>query len=391
MRCTVAGSALETASRFLAAATVGGRTTLPILAHILLEAFKDGTLRMAATNLTLWLEWTVSADVIEPGSIAVAGREWRALVSGLDEKEVELEAPTELEMAGRMTFKFGKAEYRLPVLPAEEFPIPPSETEFSEPVSVFGSKMAEAIRKVLFAPSSDPTMGIFTGIHFRKDTDTEPLEIVATDTHRLSLVRLEEAAFPPINLTLPTSAVKVVGPLMDMTEEMQVRLGKVGEMVEFSGEQWKVSITTLAGSYANYRRVIPTQFVRRFKMSVDDLLPVLRRMTIFRPTNRRQPLRVILRLDPENSRMELVAVELEMGSYEEVGREAAPMEWLEGTKQPFTIAFQHAYLTEFLATLKAGEVIANFQEGALQATLWQPADDENWLYVIMPIHLPGAE
>ncbi|MFA0777993.1 MAG: hypothetical protein PVTTEEND_001707 [Candidatus Fervidibacter sp.] len=51
MQCQVIGSALDTALRFLSAATVGARTTLPILSHILFDA-PTGPLRMAATILT---------------------------------------------------------------------------------------------------------------------------------------------------------------------------------------------------------------------------------------------------------------------------------------------------------------------------------------------------
>ena len=71
MKCTVAGGALEQAARFLAAATTGARTTLPILSHILLDARDDNTLRMASTNLTLWLEWTIAAEVEEVGQLSL--------------------------------------------------------------------------------------------------------------------------------------------------------------------------------------------------------------------------------------------------------------------------------------------------------------------------------
>ncbi|MFN4179315.1 MAG: DNA polymerase III subunit beta [Armatimonadota bacterium] len=390
MRCTVAGGALEEAARFLAAATSGARSTLPILSHILLDAREDNILRMASTNLTLWLEWTVAAEVEEPGQIAVSGKEWRSLVAGLTSPSVELEAPSELEMAGRMTMKFNGGEYKLPVLPADEFPIPPEDVSMREPIQVNGHKLAEALRRVMFAASPDPTMGIFTGVHFRKEEGDEFLDIVATDTHRLALFRLEDENFPTMNLTLPTSALKILLPLIDKTSAVSWRISEDNTLVEFSNEQWRVLITGLAGTYANYRRVIPQQFLHQIKLRVEEILPALRRMTIFRPTGRRQPLRVILRLVPETSVMELVAIDIEMGSYEEVGKETVNTEWLSGSPQPYTVAFQHPYLMEFLSTLKSGEVTANFQEPT-QAALWQPVNDDRWLYVVMPMHLPGAE
>ncbi len=390
MRCTVAGGALDQAARFLAATTAGARTTLPILSHILLDARGDGTLRMASSNLTIWLEWTVAAEVEEPGQIAVSGREWRSLVAELEATSVELDAPSELEMAGRMTVKFSGGEYKLPVLPADEFPIPPEESVFGEPIQGSGKHLAEALRKVMFAASTDATMGVFTGVHFRKDEGDSWLDVVATDTHRLALYRLEDDNFPPMNLTLPVSAMKILLPLMDKASTITWRIGKDNSIVEFSGDQWRVLVTALTGNYANYRRVIPQQFVHQVRFSLGDMLPALRRMTVFRPSGRRQPLRVMLRLLPETQVMELVAVEVEMGSYEEVGREAIPIEWLSGTPQPYKIAFQHHYLMEFLAAVRTGSVVLNLQEPT-QAALLQPAEDDRWLYIVMPMHLPGAE
>ncbi len=389
MKCVVAGSPLDEAARFLAAATSSARSTLPILSYILLDARDDNTLRMASTNLTLWLEWTIAAEVEEAGQIAVAGKEWRSLVAGIT-SNVELEAPSELEMAGRMTMKFDGSEYKLPVLPAEEFPVPPEEVQMREPIQINGRKLAEALRKVIFAPSSDPTMGVFTGVHFRKDEGDQFLDIVATDTHRLALFRLDDENLPTMNITLPTSALKILLPLLEKTAIIKWRISEDNTLAEFSDDQWRILMTALAGTYANYRRVIPQQFLHQVKLKVEDILPALRRMTVFRPATRRQPLRVILRLVSEPSLVEIVAVDIEMGNYEEVGKEAVSVEWISSPPQPYTIAFQHPYLMEFLSTLRSGEVNAKFQEPN-QAALWQPVNDDRWLYVVMPMHLPGAE
>jgi len=389
MRCTVSGAALEQAARFLAAATTSARTTLPILSYILLDARGD-TLRMAGTNLTMWLEWTVAAEVEEEGQIAVSGREWRSLVTSLTAASVELEAPAELEMAGRMAVRFDGGEYKLPVLPADEFPLPPQEVTFSDPVLLSGRRLAEALRKVMFAASSDPTMGVFTGVHFRKEEGDVWLDVVATDTHRLALYRLEGEGFPKVNVTLPTSALKVLLSLADRAADLQWRISEDSTLVEFSASGWRLLITALAGTYANYRRVIPSQFLFQVKFRVEEILPALRRMMVFRPSGKRQPLRLLLRFPLETSAMELVAVDMEMGSYEEVGKETLKVERLSVAQKPYMIAFQHAYLMEFLSAVRAGEVEANFQEPT-QAALFRPVTDERWLYLVMPMHVPSGE
>ncbi len=386
MQCRIIGSALDTALRFLSAATVGARTTLPILSHLLLEA-REGQLRMAATNLILWLEWVIEADVAEPGKVAVPSKEWRALMASLENEQVQLYVPDEGDMTGRMTVRFGGAEYRLPILPAEEFP-EPSEAVWEEAVEVDGVRLAQAVRKVLFSASTDLTMGVYAGVHFRKESKDAPLDIVATDTHRMALVSLEDPAFPPLAVTLPLQALKVLTPLWEKAGTVRWRGSEGKQLVAWEGGQWRATVTALTGTFPNYRRVIPTEWAHEIVLKTEAMLAALRRMMIFRPSNKRIPQRVILRL--RDNEMEMVAIEVEYGSYEEVGREVIGIEW-RSNPAAYEIAFQHPYLAEFLSVVRDGEVLVRFQESNTHASVWQPLHDETFSYIVMPMHLPGSE
>jgi DNA polymerase-3 subunit beta len=370
MKCVVARSALNDAAKMLAAAT-GRSSVLPIVNYILFEAREDNTLRMAATNLTLWLEWTIAAEVEETGKVAVAGKELRALIATLPDQWLTLGAPSDLETIGRMTLEFDGGTYKLPVLPADEFPLPPEEVTMREPIQVNGHRLAEALRKVMFAASTDPTTGILTGVHFRKEEGDEYLDIVATDTYRLALFRLEDENFPTMNLTLPTSALKVLLPLIDKTATVK----------------WRLLISALAGTYVNYRRIIPDEFMHQVRMRVDDILPALRRLTIFKPRSPRIPFRIILRFMPDNL-LEITAVDVDMGSWVDVAKEVVRVDWFAGLDEPYIIAFQHPYIAEFLSLVRSGEVVVNLRERK-QATLWLADGEPNWRYVVMPMHLPG--
>jgi len=387
MQCRVMGSALDTALRFLSAATVGARTTLPILSHILLEA-KDGELKMAATNLNFWLEWTVAAEVEEDGKMAVSGKEWRALVTSLKDETLILEAPepTGLE-GGRLTVRFGGSVYHLPILPADEFPLP-AEAIWQGAFEVDGKVLATAVRKVLFAASSDPTMGIYTGVHFRKDSDQEPLDIVTIVTHRLAVVTLDLEEFPPLQLTLPLQPFKVSLPLWEMAGVVRWQVSEDGHLVAWEASSWRAISTALTGTFPPYRRVIPTHFAHEVVIKVGAMLAALRRMAIFKPSTKRTPHRVILRLKEQE--LEMVAIEAGYGSYEEVGREVIGIEW-RSEPMAYEIAFQHPYLAEFLGVVREGEVVARFQESNTAASLWQSTSDEAYRYIVMPMHLPGSE
>jgi len=239
----------------------------------------------------------------------------------------------------------------------------------------------------MFAASTDPTMGIFTGVHFRKEEGDEYLDIVATDTHRLALFRLEDENFPTMNLTLPTSALKVLLPLIDKTATVNWRISEDNTLVEFSDEQWRLLVSALAGTYINYKRVTPDEFTHQFRIRIDDILPALRRLTIFKPRNKRTPFRIILRFMPDNL-LEITAVDVDVGSWVDVAKEVVSVDWFAGLDEPYIIAFQHPYIAEFLSLVRSGEVVVNLRERK-QATLWLVDGEPNWRYVVMPMHLPG--
>ena len=66
------------------------KTTMPILANVLLQATEDGKLSISATNLEIGLTGAYDAEVTQPGSITLAGKALFEIVRALPEKTVTL-------------------------------------------------------------------------------------------------------------------------------------------------------------------------------------------------------------------------------------------------------------------------------------------------------------
>ncbi len=390
MKVRVDSEKVERASRFLSAATVTGRATaLPILSYLLLDASQEHILRMAATNLNVWLEWQVDAEVEEPGKVAVPAREWRGLCSRQEAETIRIEAPEEVDLSGRLSFSFGKAQYQLPILSADEFPLSPEESKWGPAVSVDGPRLAEALRRVLFCVSPDPTMGVFTGVHFRKEKEGGPTDIVATDTNRMALVSDPELDFPTVNITLPAGPMKVLTSLLHDSPVVECQFNGEQTLASFATDTWRMVMTALHGSFVpNYRRVIPSEFLWEISIPSESLASPLRRMTVFQMPAQRHPLRILLKMDRESADLELAALSSELGGLEEVGKELIAIERKKAESDLLKIAFQLRFLTEYLSVVKTGTLIARFQSSDKQA-VWHLADDPTWLYIVMPVHVPG--
>jgi DNA polymerase-3 subunit beta len=103
-------SALEPCAR-----VADQRSTMPILAHVLVSA-KDGTLSYRASNLRHEISGNVPAA--GAGSFAVNAREFVGALSSLEGDNAKIDHGKD-----RLTIKAaGKRSFKLPTLPAEEFP-----------------------------------------------------------------------------------------------------------------------------------------------------------------------------------------------------------------------------------------------------------------------------
>ncbi|MFW6206742.1 MAG: hypothetical protein ACOC5J_02295, partial [Gemmatimonadota bacterium] len=99
------------------------KTTIPVLAHLLLRA-EEGRLHLAATDLDVSLTSWCEADVATDGAIAVQAKKFMEIIRSLTGDEVHLleEEPRELTIrAGNSRFKIhGLAPDDFPTLPQVE-------------------------------------------------------------------------------------------------------------------------------------------------------------------------------------------------------------------------------------------------------------------------------
>lgn len=159
------------------------KTTIPVLAHLLLRA-EGGHLHLAATDLDVSLTSWCEADVAADGAIAVQAKKFMEIIRSLtaDEVHLLLEEPREL------TIRAGNSRFKIHGLPAEDFPTLPK-VEEERRVEIPFPELRRMIGKVLFAVSSEESRFQLNGALLK--LGDSHLELVATDGHRLALVETE--------------------------------------------------------------------------------------------------------------------------------------------------------------------------------------------------------
>src|SRR5436309_10457466 len=154
------------------------KSTVPILAHVLVEAAPNG-LRLAATDLELGIRAFCPVQVKAPGSVAAPARRLLEIVRSLPEGDVRLRA---LENHW-VQVSAGRSVFKLAALAKDNFPALPDVPKVLAEVPA--CVLAGLIERTAFAISNQESRYTLNGVLLLLKPGS--VEMIATDGHRLPL------------------------------------------------------------------------------------------------------------------------------------------------------------------------------------------------------------
>lgn len=353
---------------------VSGRTSLPILSHILLEA-QEGGLRLTASDLELGISTTVPSAVIEnPGAVTAPARLLSELLSELPDADVSLSA----DLTHAVRVRCLNSDYKVLGLPSEEYPRLPDVPDTLQ-LRIPQRTLRDMIRKTLFAASQEEARPILTGILMVLKEDR--LSLVSTDTHRLAVRTTRVPSAQGSNQALvPARAMNEVLRILDDADgDVQIRFSKNQALFLTPGGITVVS-RLIEGQFPNYERVIPTTCDKMLTLPTQMLQRAVKRASI---VARNDANRVVLQTVKD---MLVIRAESQQDgtAYEEleVAREGEDIE----------IAFNAKYLLDILAVTDTEGIRLELTE-PLKPGVAKPVpesendDTDTYLCVLMPMHL----
>src|SRR5688572_23828745 len=177
MRLTISREKLQEG---LAAVTasIPAKTTLPVLANILLETTDRG-IRLSGTDLDIAVTTEVSADVEVPGAVTIPAKKLSEIARELPPSPVKMAAVGEQ----RITLECGRSRFKLLGLPRDEFPTFPN-VKFADSWRVRSGDLQKLISHTSFAVSTEESRPILNGVLWELKADR--MAMVATNGHRLA-------------------------------------------------------------------------------------------------------------------------------------------------------------------------------------------------------------
>ncbi|MGD9091900.1 MAG: DNA polymerase III subunit beta [Anaerolineales bacterium] len=355
---------------------VSSRSTLPVLGNVLV-ATDEGRLRLSATNLELGITCWIGAKIEEEGSTTVPARTFTELVSTLTDKQVDIELNVRTQT---LNVHCGASNTDLKCIDSQEFP-PMPVPDLEDGIEINIADIKEMIQQVAFAASTDEARPILTGVLVT--VEGNQITLSAADGFRLS-IRRSELSNPVSKSTssvIPARALTELARIAaDGEKTLYMVLPQGRGQVIFHMQNVELVSQLIEGSYPDLQQLIPQSYNTRAVLTTSTFLKACKQAEIFAREGSH-----IARVNILNGgEMEPGQVEIS-GQSEETGFNQTVVDaTIEG--QPQLIAFNVRFLREILDVIStpnvALETTADTSPGVVR-----PVGEENFLHVIMPMHL----
>jgi DNA polymerase-3 subunit beta len=346
------------------------RTTLPVLANLLLEV-TDSKLKIAATDLDVSVITTTPVTSTKKEAITIPAKTFYDILRELPESDVEIHV-TE----NKIEIKADRGNYKLSGIPAEEYPKLPG-VNLAKEIKVPGDDLVKMIRKTIYAVSTDETRPALNGVLWQ--TSSSNMQMVATDGHRLSKMALKNTKLKGLHedVIIPP---KILNLLLKLTEEEDNPLGVIfGEnsLIFNLGETILIS-RLIEGPYPNFDQVIPKDTDKKLVVNKELLTGAVRRMSILANTLTHQ-----VKFSLKKDNLELSSINYDLGGE---AKESVPCSY---AGEPIDIGYNSSYVLDILKQLEGEEVVfelgSEVSAGKIYST--DKKEGEDYLCLLMPLRL----
>jgi len=350
------------------AASVPAKTTLPVLANVLVSASEEGV-RISGTDLDIAVSTTVPAEVDENGAVTLPAKKLVEIVRELPTAAIRVTSAGEQ----RINLECGHSKFKLLGIPKEEFPNFPS-VDFSESWNITSSDLQKLIGHVAFAASTEESRPILNGVLW--ELRPERMRMVATNGHRLAKMDVPiSGGTASAEFIVPPKALEQVRRLFGPSDE--VSIARSDNHLGFQCGHTVIFTRLIEGPYPNYEQVIPRENDKTASVGKQGLIAALRRVGVVASD---QTHRVRMAFGPDTLGFSVNTPDLGEAQDEiAIGYDHDPLE----------IGFNANYLLDILKFMPTDDVRVTLKAPERAATV-EPLDWDDpaeYLCLVMPLRL----
>ncbi|MCT1684449.1 DNA polymerase III subunit beta [Corynebacterium appendicis] len=367
------------------------KNTQPVLRAVVITADDNG-LELAGFDYEVSTRVRISAEVTEPGRVAVAGKLMADIVSNMPAKPVEVSVDN-----SRLLLQGGSARFELPLMPLDDYPQLPTLPEVTGTLDT--STFVNAVTQVASAAGRDDTLPMLTGVHM--EIAGNKVNLAATDRFRLALRSLE---WDPVAGDVQAKLLVPAKTLLDNARTLDSHLQDPVEIAVGTGENVggdglfglhslnrETTTRMLDAEFPNIQPLLPKTHTSMASVEIAPLVEAIRRVSLVADRNAQ------LRMHFKPGEVSLYA------SGADSGEASESLQCAFTGADELLIAFNSGYLRDGLSVIPTKRVVFGFTEASRPAimipepeempeagadgTFETPATD--FTYLLMPVRLPG--
>ena len=347
---------------------VTGKTTMPILSGILINAYDDEIL-LTGSDLDLSIEKKIKSDVLEQGTVVIDAKLLGEIIRKLPNDTVEIKTLDN----NSVQICCQKSKFTLIHMNADEFPELPKINEniiFSIPQK----KLKNMIKGTIFSTATDDSRPVLTGVLF--EIKEKKLNLVALDGYRLALKSEELDTENTINAVIPGKTLSEVSKILDESEE-NVKITFTSNNILFSLDGTKIISRLLDGEFIKYSSIIPEEYKLKITSKRLELLECIERASLMGKEGNTNLVKFDIEEDvlviTSNSQLGMVREEVNI--------------ILQG--QPLQIAFNSKYLIDVLRIMEEEEIVLELSS-SISPCLIKNNNYDNCTYLVLPVRLVNS-
>lgn len=331
---------------------------IPILQNIKLDLSND-FLHLTASNIDTCVKASCPAKVESKGSLAVMAQTFYDVV-----KKAPKDSMLNLESKDPsfLTVRFGKSIYKIPCLPAEDFPSfidSKTNTDFN----IKSQELIHLIDSTQFAISNDESRYFLTGIFIHYES--LQLKAAATNGHKLATAYINLQDFNEnFGVIVPKKSIVEIKKLASSYENINIGISE--NIIKLEAHNILYVSKLIDGDFPQYQNVIPSQNTNIVKIEKSLFFNCLDRISVVA-----QDIHKSAKLSFSNNKLVITA----LGCVEEMD--------IDYLGNPIDIGINSKYLLETIAQINDEFIELNL--GVTNSPI--VIKSSNAKFVLMPVRI----
>lgn len=327
-----------------------------ITSHIFISA-KDGILNIKATDHEIGLAYKLSnVKIMDEGNATANGKKLLDIIRSLKDEEVTLET-----VNNYLYIKQKNSKYKLPMYKFEDFPNFPA-IENKNKFEIDAVMLGRSLKKIFTSIDNNNPKFELNGAFI--DIKQNYINIVGTDTKRLSVFRFETPTQSEFSLIIPKKAISEIQKLF--FDKIEIYYDDTTLIAQSANFEFFTKL--INGRFPDYNRVIPQEIKRRLRLSRDKMIEGIKTVSIISESTK-------IVFAPQNISFESIV--------EDNSEAKTTIEFATGLEEEIYVGVKNRYLLDFLQSIEEDHFEFGFNDSNLAFTV----SSNELKTVIMPINL----